>query len=40
MLSSRLCCNSDAYKRVSPTPTVSNAEAARAAANNRKKHNN
>ena len=36
MLSSSLCCNSDAYKHVSATPTVPNAEAARAAVNNRK----
>ena len=36
MLSSSLCYNSDAYKRVWATPTVPNAAAARAAANNRK----
>ena len=40
MLSSSLCYNSDAYKHVSATPTVPNAETARAAANNRKKINN
>ena len=36
MLSSSLCYYNDAYKRVSETPTVPNAAAAGATANNRK----
>ena len=36
MLNSSLCYYSDAHKRVSATPTVPNAAAAGAAANNRK----